>query len=220
VQPRCTCGAFLPEDARFCHKCGKPQYEEDIARLSAQEVPPLADTAVPREPVRLSPKLSAPSTIGFRNGRAVGTTLVVAAVSLVALGIAGEIGASPLLLIILCAAGFVAARFYHRRTAEPLTPLAGAKLGAMTCLWLFLVVAIGAIVNFASADGREKFKAAILNAPNLPNVPEFAKLLENPSELMILILVSFAFLFLIGTVAAAFGGMLAARLLPRDGQSS
>jgi hypothetical protein len=180
--------------------------------MSAEVVPPLAAPAAPR--------LAPPSTIGFRNLRAVGTTLAVAAVSLVALGIAGEIGASPLLLIILCAAGFVAARFYHRRTAERLTPLAGAKLGAMTCLWLFLVVAIGAIVNFSTPDGREKFKTAILNAPNLPNVPEFTKLLQDPGELMILILVSFVFLFLIGTVAAAFGGMLAARLLPRDGQSS
>jgi hypothetical protein len=217
VEPRCTCGAFLPEDARFCHKCGKPQYEEDIARLSVQEVPPPdKPVAVERELPRLSPS----TAIGFRNLRAVGTTLAVAAVSLVALGIAGEIGASPLLLIILCAAGFVAARFYHKRTAERLTPLAGAKLGAMTCLWLFLVVAIGAIANFATVDGREKFKTAILNAPNLPNVPEFAKLLQDPSELMLLILVSFAFLFLIRTVAAAFGGMLAARLLPRDGQSS
>jgi hypothetical protein len=220
VQPRCTCGALLPEDARFCHKCGKPQYEEDIARLSVPEVPPLAEAAVPRDPGRTSLPASAPSAISFRNLRAVGTTLSVAAVSLVALGIAGEIGASPLLLIILCAAGFVAARFYHRRTAERLTPLAGAKLGAMTCLWLFLVIAIGAIVNFSTMDGREKFKTAILNAPNLPNVPEFTKLLQDPSELMVLILVSFAFLFLIGTVAAAFGGMLAARLLPRDGQSS
>jgi hypothetical protein len=216
VQPRCTCGAFLPEDARFCHKCGKPQYEEDIARLSVQEVSPPVPPVAERE----SPRLLPSTAIGFRNLRAVGTTLAVAAVSLVALGIAGEIGASPLLLIILCAAGFVAARFYHRRTAERLTPLAGAKLGAMTCLWLFLVVAIGAIVNFASVDGREKFKSAILNAPNLPNVPEFTKLLQDPTELLLLILVSLAFLFLIGTVAAAFGGMLAARLLPRDGQSS
>ncbi|MBV9294668.1 MAG: zinc-ribbon domain-containing protein, partial [Acidobacteriaceae bacterium] len=23
MQQRCTCGAILPEDARFCHKCGK-----------------------------------------------------------------------------------------------------------------------------------------------------------------------------------------------------
>ncbi len=216
MQPRCTCGALLPEDARFCHKCGKPQYEEDIARLSAQEVPPPVAAVFPRQAVRVSP----PSTISFRNLRAVGTTLVVAAVSLVALGIAGEVGASPLLLVILCAAGFVAARFYHRRTDERLTPLAGAKLGAMTCLWLFLVVAIGAVVNFSSADGREKFRSAILSAPNLPNVPEFTKLLDNPTEVTLLILVSFAFLFLIGTIAAALGGMLAVRLLPQDGQSS
>ena len=24
----CTCGAELPPDARFCHRCGKPQREE------------------------------------------------------------------------------------------------------------------------------------------------------------------------------------------------
>jgi hypothetical protein len=216
VQPRCTCGAFLPEDARFCHKCGKPQYEEDIARLSVQEVVSPVMPAAERD----SPRLLPSAAIGFRNLRAVGTTLAVAAVSLVALGIAGEIGASPLLLIILCAAGFVAARFYHRRTAERLTPLAGAKLGAMTCLWLFLVVAIGALVNFASVDGREKFKTAILNAPNLPNVPEVTRLLQDPSELLLFMLLSFVLLFLIGAIAAAFGGMLAARLLPRDGQSS
>ena len=24
----CTCGAELPPDSRFCHKCGKPQREE------------------------------------------------------------------------------------------------------------------------------------------------------------------------------------------------
>jgi hypothetical protein len=216
VQPRCTCGAFLPEDARFCHKCGKPQYEEDIARLSPQEVVPPVQPAAEREAPRLLPS----TAIGFRNLRAVGTTLAVAAVSLVALGIAGEIGASPLLLIILCAAGFVAARFYHRRTAERLTPLAGAKLGAMTCLWLFLVVAIGTIVNFASVDGREKFKTVILGAPNLPNVPEVAKMLQDPGDLLLFMLLGFVLLFLIGAVAAAFGGMLAARLLPRDEQSS
>ena len=30
---QCNCGATLPQDARFCHKCGKPQYESDIVRL-------------------------------------------------------------------------------------------------------------------------------------------------------------------------------------------
>ena len=27
VPEYCTCGAQLPPDARFCHKCGKPQYD-------------------------------------------------------------------------------------------------------------------------------------------------------------------------------------------------
>jgi hypothetical protein len=208
VQPRCTCGALLPEDARFCHKCGKPQYEEDIARLSSVE--PTVEAVRPSEPAPFSP----PSRIGFRNLRAVGITLVVAAVSLVALGLAAQMGPSPLGLIILCAAGFAAARFYHRRTSEQLTPLGGATLGAMTFLWLFLVAAAGAVIMLSTPDGRETFRAG------MPNVPELTKVLNDPNQFVTFTLVALAVSFFIGTVAAAAGGMLAARLLPRSGQSS
>src|ERR1039458_3366734 len=40
----CTCGAQLPPDALFCHKCGKPQ--RDLVTPDAP--PPPADTAGPR----------------------------------------------------------------------------------------------------------------------------------------------------------------------------
>ena len=104
------------EDARLCHKCGKPQYEEDIVRLSAHDSAP---ASVPPAIQVTSAKLS---RIGFRNPRAVGITLTMAALSLVALSVVAQIGVPPLGLLILCAAGFSAARLYRNRSAEPLTP--------------------------------------------------------------------------------------------------
>src|ERR1044071_8323555 len=57
----CTCGARLPEDARFCHKCGKPQRDEPLMVEEARPPPPF-----PRDvPVVLAPP------IGFHNGPAV-----------------------------------------------------------------------------------------------------------------------------------------------------
>ena len=34
----CTCGAELPPDARFCHRCGKPQREEVIPETAERRV--------------------------------------------------------------------------------------------------------------------------------------------------------------------------------------
>jgi hypothetical protein len=44
----CTCGAQLPPDARFCHKCGKPQREEIVVEQPeafAPQPPPLVQAA-------------------------------------------------------------------------------------------------------------------------------------------------------------------------------
>ncbi len=47
----------------------------------------------------------------------------------------------PLLApFLLCGAGVASARLYSGRSSEPLSTAAGARLGWMTGLWLFLVV--------------------------------------------------------------------------------
>jgi uncharacterized protein involved in cysteine biosynthesis len=201
VEQRCTCGAVLPEQARFCHKCGKPQLEEDIVRLAAQE--PAMPPAGPQAFTTQSPA----ARIGFGNLRAVLITMGVAAFSLVLLCAAAIV--APLFgPIILCAAGFAAAKFYKRRTVEPLSPGGGAFLGLMTGLWLFLVVAICAAITsvyIASPEGREIMKAA------MPKMPELAKMLDDPHRFLISILEGLVPMFFIATISAAFGGMLAAR---------
>lgn len=199
---RCSCGAVLPEDARFCHKCGKPQYEEDIARMNAAEAP-VAASAPAAQPVSSS---QPPSPIGFSNRRAVRITLAVAGFSLLAISIIANL-APPLLFPILVAAGFTSVRVYLSRTAENLTASGGAALGAMTWLWLYLLEAIGTAFVVFTAQGREIVKAL--------KSPELAQLIDDPQKLvptLILFLV-------IGAVSGAVGGVLAVRWQPRNGPS-
>jgi hypothetical protein len=206
VEQRCTCGAPLPDDARFCHKCGKPQYEEDIARL-APEVP-VAAAPVP-------PPTTQPRRISFSNSRAVVVSLIVAAVSL--LGLCAAAFIAPLLWpIVLCAAGFAAAMLYKGHSQEPLSPAAGARLGWMTGLWLFLVFAISAgltSIYLASPNGREALKA-------LPNIPELAKMLDNPHQFLMSVLASIIPTFFMVTLLPGLGGMLGAKLVTRGRRSS
>src|SRR6202034_1529404 len=44
----CTCGAQLPPDARFCHKCGKPQYDYPGLDEPEPATPPVEVASLPQ----------------------------------------------------------------------------------------------------------------------------------------------------------------------------
>ena len=192
---------MLPPDARFCHKCGKPQYEEDVARLAAleAEMTPTPVAAPAAEPLAMP--------IGIGNLRAVGITMAVAALALVCMVLASMV-APPIVPIILCAAGFAAARFY--RGSSSITALAGAILGTMTGVWLFLVFALSVsvvTVSLSSPDGEQLAKAFS------PKVPvEMIHMLHDPHQMVTGVLVP---TFFVLVIIAAFGGLLAARFRTR-----
>ena len=99
---RCTCGAALPEDARFCHKCGKPQYEEDIARLNAVDEPP---PPPPFTNCRIRPP---GSILASPMGGRCGSRMAVAAMSLVGGVLSSQLIAPALVIPLFLAAGFTA----------------------------------------------------------------------------------------------------------------
>ena len=206
MEQRCTCGAVLPEDARFCHKCGKPQYEEDIARLSALE------SAVTPTPVPPSPASSRPGPgISFKNSRAVLVSLVVAIGALVCV-VALGLFLPPLVPIFLCAAGFVAVRLYRGQSAETLSTAAGARLGWMTGLWLFLVVflicGISAIY-VSSPEGWQQVRAA------WDQLPKSTKLPDSQHDFLMQILIGLPFSFFLLTLLPGLGGILGAKISAR-----
>ena len=197
MQQRCTCGAVLPDDARFCHKCGKPQYEEDIARLT--ETHPPAPVQAPIEPpLETSSALSKFRAVAISIGMALASLLVSSVVAQV----------SPFLVfLVLVAAGFGTAAAYRRSTTTPLSGLTGALLGCLTGLWLFLMFAI-AIMSRSGAQIMEQLK----------QMPQFAELrIQDPRSLMLGMSISGFFLL---TFLPGLGGMLAAALRAKGRSSS
>ena len=201
---RCTCGAYPPEDARFCHKCGRPLREE---YLEAEE--PAKVEAVVTGP-STPPPLPHPPSVSFSNGRAVSMTMVAAACALAGLCILGLI--SPMLVPLgLCGAGFLAVRLYARRALQPPTMAEGARLGWMTGLWLFLILAVLVAITSLSI-GDPNFRAVF---KTWAGSPEAARLVDNPHEFLMELLQSLVTFFVVGTLMTGLGGILAAKITPR-----
>jgi hypothetical protein len=198
------------DGARFCHKCGKPQFDEDVVRLNGVE-----QTSAPAQAPIHPPTLEEArplAGISFRNSRAVLISLLVATGAMICfLPIA--LVAAPLFPIFLCGVGFVAVYIYHRGAKEPLSTSAGARLGWMTGLWIFLVTAVLLAMTalvISSPAGWEQLRAA------WSQVPQTAKLLDlTQHDLLVQMLVMLPFSFLLLTMLPGLGGILGAKLSAR-----
>ncbi len=109
----CTCGAQLPPDARFCHKCGKPQYDYMPAVEESEPEP------APPQPAMLAElqPLLVPTDISFHNGLAVriGFIAAMGAVMISLFPIPWPFVRLPIAFL---AAGFLAVFLYSRRTGQ------------------------------------------------------------------------------------------------------
>lgn len=115
----------------------------------------------------------------------------------------------PLFPIVLCAAGFAATRLYNQKAKQPLNTAAGARLGWMTGLWLFLAVAVMfaiAAVVVSNAQGWEQIKAI------WAQVPQASKLVSmSQHEFLMQLLIDLPFFFLLFTLLPGLGGILGAK---------
>jgi hypothetical protein len=141
---------------------------------------------------------------------------MVAAAAFFGSGIAGMV--SPLLWpLILLAAGFAAAGLYKGRSPEPLSSAAGARLGWMTGLWLFLVITIAGIIvslYLSSPAGAEVIK-------QLKAMPQFSQLtIGDTHELLNSMLMSAVPTFFMVTVIPGLGGLLGARFWTKSKPTS
>lgn len=211
----CTCGAELPPDARFCHKCGKPQFEE----------PPAEEPEVSEHPVFvLPPGAYAPQTaeISFRNATAV-------RVGFLSAGIASLLITVPLpalfalawLLLWLIAAGFLSVWFYRRRTGEELSIRNGMRMGWITGVFCFVIATLFftiSVVSISSKGGLAAFYRSQFSARGTidPNVEQFLEILQNPTGLATVILLSLLFVFVLFTLLPAVGGAIGAKVLARE----
>jgi len=200
----CTCGAELPPEARFCHKCGRPLRAEDVARLDSEAAP-----AAPEQLV-----LTAPS---FRNPVAVRIGLLAASLATL-LNLLLVYG----FVIWLVAAGFLSVFLFSRRTGQFLSVRAGARMGWITGILSFFIVTILftiSLVSIASRNGglagfyREQMGGMVTRDPN---IEQAIRLLDTPGGQATLFVTSLLLLFTIITVFCTAGGALGAKVLEKD----
>jgi hypothetical protein len=208
----CTCGAQLPPDARFCHKCGKPQY--DYPGLEEPEaVPPVIE--VPAAP----PATYAPSfgEIGFHNRLAVRVAFI-AAVSAVFLFMVPLPFPFLRLLIAFVAGGFFAVFLYSRRTGQMLSIRSGARMGWITGIFSFTLVSVLfaiAMVAISKEGGLANYLRSQLPANDVRS-ETVAQAFNDPAMLGVLLLLSLAMLFIVLTALPIIGGALGAKVLEKE----
>jgi len=193
----CSCGAELPPDALFCHKCGKPQRELPEV---APEVPAILVLPTP-EPQ------PAPAPPDFSNPLALKIALLVA------------MGATALFFLPYVnwlAAGYFAVFLYRRRTGYAVNVGAGLRLGWITGLFTFPLAA----VFYATVFYVIRVAATLPQFRAEPRFQELLGLLRNWSDIAALLLQ----LFILTTCLGMAGGALAAKLgqasHPRGGSSA
>jgi hypothetical protein len=193
----CTCGAQLPEEALFCHKCGKPQRE--IVEPEPVAPPPEPLTAPPQAQAR--PEIT---TLSFRNPIAI-------RIAITAAGVATLLSFLPYLNWL--AAGFFAVFFYRRRTGALLTMESGVRMGWMTGVMMFAMMALLltlSLLFFQAAGGIAAVQAEFKNAVD-PRVLEALKTLQSGPEVFRLLVTLFVFTTLLSMAGGAIGAKMTGR---------
>lgn len=208
----CTCGTQLPPDARFCHKCGKPQFDLPDAVVEPPIMVPAAVLPGPRQTAE----------INFRNRTAVRVGLLAAAIASVCISLPIPMRLNVVWMLgWLVGAGFLAVYLYGRRTGEVLSVQKGVRMGWITGVFCFVIATIFFTITIMaiSNDGglgdfyREQLTS---QAGDEVNVQELLEVLESPSGLAAIILFSLLMLFLLFTLLPTLGGAMGAKVLQKE----
>ena len=190
----CTCGTLLVENARFCHRCGRPTSEIAVEEISAP-------SATPVEPQRPSARLLAASLpVSFRNPVAMRVAFLMSVAMMLLEMIPGV---NLLFVVWWLAAGWGAVVLYGRMTGASLTVKAGARLGSITGVLTFLSLTVVIACTMLVA-GKELFSEMIKQNPQITPV------LDDPAELAGAVLMGLGIMFAVVVGTCAAGGALGA----------
>lgn len=212
----CTCGARLVDDARFCHRCGRPvtveaaREEEERERLEREQAQAQPASAPAGELGEGADARPLRADLVLRAGWA---AAVLSQLGMMAAGLAGAQALAPLVLLF---GGGYAVHLYRRRSGSALNVLQGMRLGWFAGLFSFVLVLIFFTLSVAViSSNRDVLKAAAESAPAggiaREAVEQLQRTMEKPADMLGQLAVSFVFL----TVCSAAGGAIAARVFAR-----
>jgi hypothetical protein len=204
----CSCGAKLPPDALFCHKCGKPQREITSDDQIYSDEPPVAPPPIPVVQLQLVPP------VDFRNPIAVRIALMAAALSSALIWLP---------FVNFAIAGFGASYFYRRRTGFPVDVAAGVRLGWITGVLMFAISTVFLGISIATDSGfSQKLQTQVkaMGAPGDPAVQQAVAFVQSPAGLATALVMALIFAFACITGLSMAGGALAAVFSNRRTDSS
>lgn len=196
----CTCGAELPPDARFCHKCGKPQRDEPVL---VEEPPAPPPVVAPPAPLQPSGQLNL--------GLALRTALLTAAILFLLNLIAAEA-----VVVWLLAIGFLAVFFYQRRGGR-LSLGGGARLGWITGLTSFVLFGLPSLVLLATRPDylRTVIEELKKNSAISPALRD--RMMEALQQMPLGLLLMAALVMLVMfSVFPLIGGLIGAKILKKS----
>ena len=206
---KCTCGAILVEDARFCHRCGRPtsltpEFIADDEPVAAPEVMAASAAALP-----LQAKFAA-VPVGFGNPVALRVAFIMS-LSIMLLEMIP--GLNFLFLAWWLGAGWGAVLLYKRLTGMVLNVRSGAKLGSITGVLTFVGMTLISTLTMATA-GKQVLDQMVQQNTEMKQVVDDPTMLAS----MFAIVLMMIFCLVVGICAA--GGALAARQMARSGSGA
>jgi|SRR5579863_2632602 len=203
----CSCGAQLPPDALFCHKCGKAQ--RDIV-VPENQAPPPVEAPPPPQAVHVdAPPLSFHNPVAFRIGLMM--ALVATVFSMMTL----------LQLVSWPLAGFFTVLLYRRRTGSVINVGGGARLGMITGVLMaaMFTIIMSLVLLPAAYSGKlgsmmvEQWKSFLGNDPAVTQ-----KIMESMAGpgFAVALLFTLTTMFVLITGLSAAGGALGAKFVGRS----
>ena len=206
----CTCGAQLPPDSLFCHKCGKPQRD---VMAPEPEPEPESEAEIAPPPPALVATAPPPSALNFHNLVAVRIAFIVAPLAFLLSWI------PAVNLVLWIAAGFLAVFFHYRHTGVPLNVRAGVRLGWITGVIMFAITTLIFFLTIrllADQGGIAFFLHQQFKNPSDPNVQEALRMLETTPGLAAILIAMLFMLFVFITLLSMAGGALGAKFVSRN----
>ena len=212
VHEFCSCGVRLAEDARFCHKCGQPQFEEAIVREPVVAAPPAA----------IPPIVSVRTGVDFHNVLAVRIAFLMALLSSVLIELLAPFLWGPVFLFTgLVTGGGAAAYFYSRKSGNPLSMRNGLRMGWITgifCFVIFLVTTTLKCIAVSLDKGLSQFfRDELMAYPGrTPDMDQLIKIVQTPEGLGAFLFVLVAVMFVLFTLLPTIGGAIGAKFSGRN----
>ncbi len=213
----CTCGAQLPDDARFCHKCGKSQRPDPVPEAE-ESATDLTQRAVPAAAPTISGAMAAADTsitVGFDNPFALRASFFAASMAVL-------LDLMPILnlfaVLWALGAGFAAVMIYKRRTGQGLSVRNGAKLGWITGVLtlVLLTVLLTVMVVIIATNWPMMRELLVSRAGQDPRMAELLRVIEDRNLLLTVMPVSLVLTFSLFAGACVAGGALGAKVTSKD----